>query len=86
MPEDLDDIPDFLRLSPEQRRAAWERNPPKAVVSGPQPTDAIREQLKAEKKAKAYTRIAKLKEKQALDAIPKSQRRWDATRNKWVQE
>lgn len=83
----LDDIPDFLRLTPEQRREAWERNPPskpQIMIAGPEAMSAIREELEANRKAKSKTRIAIMKQKKALDAIPKSQRRWDPRKNQWV--
>lgn len=69
----MEGIPDFLRLTPEQRREAWERNPPKPMpaFADPKPqheedpaTTALREQIEREKAAKKAASLAALKASQ----------------------
>lgn len=50
-----DGIPQFLKISPEQRKAAWDRNPPKTSAAKPKETItmASKSKAKADKKAKA---------------------------------
>lgn len=74
--DELDGIPDFCKISPEARKAAWERNPPKAVavhLAAPKTEDPatakLRQEMEMAKKAKTTNRINKLREKKGLPPV-----------------
>lgn len=91
MSEDLDAIPEFLRLTPEARRAAWKLTPAKPMPRFAEParrgveepaTRALRlsveKETRARDKAKATEQSERAKEKRAQKATrkgPKKKRR-----------
>lgn len=85
----MDDIPTFCVIPAEQRRAAWERNPPTPMPSFNKPrnedadTAAFRARQEELSKAKAYSRIGAMKAKQATP-VDLSKVRWDGSRCRWV--
>lgn len=67
---DFPAIPNFLKLTPEQRKAAWMKNPPMkapAFTAPPKAEDpataALRAEIEAQKKAATAARIAQLRER-----------------------
>ena len=93
--DDTDGIPSFLRMTQEERRKAWERNPPKAMpILKAVPTyrtpedEAEIEAWKIEKaardkaaaEARAKSRAALAKQRK--DYMPGST--WDINRSVWV--
>jgi hypothetical protein len=87
--EDGLDIPEFLKVSAEQRRQAWEELGQAATP--PPAAQRELERLRAErKKFKTRERIAALKarkaERDAFDSIPRSERRWDLNTSRWVRK
>jgi hypothetical protein len=67
---DDDDIPDFLRLTPEERRAAWtgvKLTKPRKTIDKPRreedpTTRALRRQLEKEKRDKKAAALQRLRE------------------------
>lgn len=67
MSDDLDAIPAFLRLTPEERAASWRLHPPTAMPAfnaGPRvdedpATTALRAEIEAADKAQTYLRLRK---------------------------
>lgn len=75
------DIPDFLRLSPEERKAAWARNPPKSLWSGKGtkrpfhiPKGVEPEGLKLFEEEEREKALKKTERLAALKALPKKPR------------
>src|SRR5262245_2364717 len=71
--------------TPEERAAFAARTPPspdqvKSVDDG---TAAVEAELEQKQKVKTHNRIARLKDKKALDAIPEKFRAWDAKNGRW---
>lgn len=98
MTDDLDSqqagdaIPAFLRLTAEERRAAWERNPPKPMPAEERSRE-LDELRAAARKQAAYERIEAMKLKQAAKKakpvavkIDHKRMRWDARRNRFVED
>jgi hypothetical protein len=93
-PEDPLEIPAYLRVSQEERAAAWERHekhrlyilhegPPKEVLPEVQAElDAQAER----KRIKAGTRIGEMKAKLADRAAVKAGKRWDARNGRWIED
>jgi hypothetical protein len=72
-----DGIPAFLKLSPEQRAAAWLRNPPREAPALGQMTEterAYRASLEAEKAAKRAADAIRFKVLRAKAAAQKAER------------
>lgn len=75
---DNSDIPNFLRISPEDRRRAWERNPPKPLPAfGREKTEAeiaYYASIKAEKSARRSRDEVRFKIMRAKTAAEKAER------------
>lgn len=87
MDDDLS-IPDFLRISSEERAQAWERTPPRPMpaFAGAKPaSNDTSEFAKAEeerKTLKTKARIRKMLAKKA--AVDPTTHYWDARSNRWI--
>jgi hypothetical protein len=85
-------IPDFMRIPAEERRRAWAEW--KGWLTRPAPTNAptnaVREEFEQRQRAKTQARISKMKalkaERDTFSSIPRSRRRWDPTRCKFISE
>lgn len=85
-------IPDFLKLTPQERAEGWEASPPKTEHPAfhpekPKADPALEGFLAAEeerKKLETANRIAKMKIRMATKAIDTTGMRWDTVRAKWV--
>ena len=83
------DVPEFLKLTAEQRRKAWEANPPKPSTAQVEQNNLRQLQIAADKERKREKLkmfLAKRKEREQLQSIPKSKRRWDVAQCKWVHD
>jgi len=75
---DLLDVPEFLRLSPEQRRQAWIDNPPKPfVVQDTKQTDPGAAAVLAEHEYRKALRKKVAKEKRSIQPIDTLGLRWN---------
>lgn len=90
---DLDAIPDFLRLTREQRREAWHKNPPRPMPKFKDPpkdedpaTRALRKEIAKAEEAKKAARFAKLKELKASQPKPPRRKRKPAPRLKAIRK
>jgi hypothetical protein len=92
-------IPDFLKLTDEQRKKAWEKFKPKkirnvVVVSDPRKphsmSDEDWEKLKAQRKEEERKRAAELeaakKAKAPVPVVDTKGKRWDQRRGRWVED
>lgn len=87
MPDGFDDgIPAFLKLTPEERKAGWERHPPRAMPaftterSVDPATAAFAAELAAQKKLKTKARISRM----LAPKVDTQGKRWDSRTCKWV--
>lgn len=85
---DMPDIPDFLRLTPQQRAAAWLKTPPPVIPVQPIPESVASEVrpvvVDPVKRNKTATRISRMRQNLLLDGIPPAFREWDYRRAQWV--
>jgi len=88
-----DGLPADLILTREERAALWRANPPRAMpLFNMQPpvqdeqTAAFVAKLAENKRLKSLNQIAKMKNRFASKAIDHSKFRWDARRNKFVED
>lgn len=88
-----DGLPKSLLLSVDERRAAWEANPPRPMpLYDPKPrtSDAetlrVAAELEEQRKAHARAKIERMKLKFASKAIDHSKMRWDQRLGKFVED
>ncbi len=85
-------IPDWLRIPAAERRAAWERNPPKPMPAEVRTREldelrAAARRLEAKERYEARKiKQANAKAKPAPVRIDHSKMRWDARRNRFVED
>lgn len=78
------DIPLFVKISQEQRAAAWARNPPREAKEAERMREVDRVRAE-EKKRASYERIEKMKLKKARPTNEDIQgKTWDPRRGRWV--
>lgn len=82
-PSDLD-IPDFLKLTPEERAAAWEANPPRPMQSMAAPPREVEQKQAATRKARSIARIGKMKARTADREALQAGKIWDTKTGRWV--
>lgn len=85
MTDDLT-IPDFLRLTPEQRAAGWIRNPPKPwpAFETPRFRPEVSPEFEQQRRNKTAIRINRMLAKSAFNDIPARYREWDERTGKFV--
>jgi hypothetical protein len=85
------DIPEFLRISSEERARAWrEWRGWDAKPATPTAPNAMKLELEQRKRAKTRARINKMlaikAERDAFNSIPKSRRRWDVNLSRFIED
>lgn len=72
------EIPEFLKLTAEQRKAAWEKHPPKVAPSGwaDPKLEASEKHYKEQKREKATQRLAKLYEEHEGEYYDRKEGEW----------
>ena len=78
-----DDIPDFLRLTQQQRNDAWKRTPPVRVETTT-PTPPPPAVVNTTKRVKTTNRLARMKQNLDRNTIPEAFREWDHKHSRWV--
>ena len=69
------DIPEFLRLSPEQRRQGWIDNPPQPMVTTRHLTDVEREALAARRRKEIEQHNRGYEMRRKFEALPEEERK-----------
>jgi hypothetical protein len=86
------DIPEFLRISAEQRAQAWKewRGFPSSSAPAPTSESKVQAEIEQRRRAKTRARIDKMlaikRERNNFNSIPKSKRRWNPTNCRFEME
>jgi len=82
---DLDDIPAFLRLTAAERKAAWDKNPPKPwALADDRKVSQETEAFRMERDRKALAAKSHKKAAKAQAPIDRTGMRWDSRHNRWA--